>query len=171
MSEMFLALDGVKGESLAEEHGEEIVIHDWKWKLTNDAPPNLKGPDAAKHAGVEHITIDKLVDNASVTLVNYCAQGTRVDYATITCRKNAGDTEGVKKVDYLLIELTNVKVERVEWFGRGEGHVIPEQVELSFLEFKIVYFIQYSDGTVPTGGNEFHFNVPEQKGQPAKPHK
>ena len=159
MANMFLALTNILGESLDLEHKMEIEIHEWRWGLENHAPYRLQENEATKQTSVHHITIEKMVDKASTTLANYCAHGKHIAEGTITCRKNDGDT----KVEYLIIKLTDVKVESVNWGGRGEEHRgISETVDLSFLKFKIIYKVQKRDGSL-AGPNEFEFDIPQQK--------
>jgi type VI secretion system secreted protein Hcp len=161
---MFLALTNILGESLDEHHKMEIEIHEWAWGLDNKAPYRLEESEAAKQTTVDHVVISKMFDKASVALVNYCANGRKIEEGTITCRKNDGDT----KVEYLKIKLTGVKVESVKWPGRGEEiRGVPETVNLSFLEFKITYSMQSRDGHL-FGPNEFDFVLPEQKNKGAK---
>jgi type VI secretion system secreted protein Hcp len=165
MADMFLALTDVNGESLDEIHPREIEIHDWSWSVSNNAPFGLHNvAEATKAGSAAHITIHKMFDAASVTLMNLCAHGQHIAKGKITCRKNAGDD----KVEYLKIELTDIKIEQVLWLGKGqELSGLPEQVELSFLRFKVIYAMQIADGTLG-GLNEFEFDIPQQKGQPAK---
>jgi|SRR5665213_2094553 type VI secretion system secreted protein Hcp len=157
---MFLALTNVLGESRDHAHKMEIEIHEWTWGLVNKAPFNLsKDSDATKQTSFGHLIISKMVDKATVTLANYCANGRHIAEGTVTCRKNDGETQ----VEYLKIKLTDVKVESVTWAGRGEEtRGIPETVDLSFLKVKIIYEMQSQDGHLH-GPNDFEFDLPEQK--------
>jgi type VI secretion system secreted protein Hcp len=175
MSNMFLALTGdgeeliIKGESLAENYEEEIEIHEWTWAVNNPAAYGLAESQATKHAHFGPITIHKLFDKASVTLINYCAHGTRIADATISCLKNAGNTEGAMMVEYLTIELMDVKVDSVTWAGRaGVEHGIPEQVQLSFQKLEVTYSRQDENGDLQDS-NAFPFDVSKQEAEPAKP--
>src|SRR3981081_4227872 len=163
MADMFLALTDVQGESLDASHRGEIEIHDWKWKVFHVAPFRLSEADGTKQGSADHITIDKWFDRASVTLMNLCTHGKQIAKGKITCRKNDGD----RKVEYLKIELTDVKIEHVQWFGKGEAHGIPEQVELSFFKFKVIYAMQVADGTL-SGPKDIEFAIPQQKAHAGK---
>jgi type VI secretion system secreted protein Hcp len=159
---MFLKLTNILGESLDHAHKMEIEIFDFTWHLENHAPYRLQESDATRQTQVAHITIDKIVDKATTTLTNYCAHGKHISEGILTFRKNAGDDQ----VEYLKIILTDVKVEKVAWDVKGE-HGIKETVDLSFLKFKIKYETQKRGGEL-AGLNEFDFDIPENKGQPAK---
>jgi type VI secretion system secreted protein Hcp len=169
MANMFLSLTGVTGESIDADKKLEgaIEIHEWVWGLHNAAPYRLKESDATTHASVDKMTVTKMIDKASVTLVNFCAHGKEVSKATITCRKNTEDGP----VDYLTIELNDVKIRSVNWPGRGEDlRGVPEVVVLEFKKFTMSYSMQLASGLLE-GANVFPFDIPEQKGQPAKPGK
>jgi type VI secretion system secreted protein Hcp len=166
MANMFLKLTGVTGESFDADKKLEgaIVIHEWTWDVGNAAPYHLKESDATTHASVNKMTINKMVDKATVTLVNFCVHGKEVDKATVTCRKNA---EG-GPVDYLTIELNDVKIRSVSWTGKGEETAgVPEIVVLEFKKFTMSYSMQLANGLLE-GANVFPFDIPEQKSQPAK---
>lgn len=156
---MFLALTNILGESLDEHHKMEIEIFEWTWGMSNTVPYRIHENDAAKQTTVNNIVVTKMVDKASTTLMNYCANGKKIDEGTITCRKNDGDT----KVEYLRIKIFGVKVESLNWGGRNEDvRGIPETVSLSFLKFQVIYEVQRRDGSL-VGPNEFDFVIPEQK--------
>jgi len=168
MADLFLDLTGVKGESLDEIHHGKIEIHQLKWGLDNKASIHLSGSDFSQHASADAVEIGKWVDNATPTLARMCAHGTHIDKGKIICRKN----DGQRKVEYLTIELETVKIDRVDWGGRGEEtDGIKETVKLSFLKFKIKYIMQNDDGDEVAGANEFPFSLPDQKSESGKPGK
>src|SRR4051794_5013235 len=186
MADMFLKLidDGgtivVEGESLDEEHLEEIEIDDWCWKVSNNAPFKLHNvAEATTFGSFDHITIHKMIDRASTTLMNYCAYGQHIKKGIITCRKNDGD----RKFEFLTVELKNIKVEEVNWAeGRGMNNVHAEHVSLSFASVTVVYKTQTVPPAPPKPGDpppravpvigpkDFHFET-QDKAQPAKPGK
>lgn len=164
MAYMFLDLDGIMGEALDEDHLDEIEVHGWDWGLKNNAPLNMKNKDdGTAHTTVNLLTINKVLDAASVSLVQYCAQGTHISKAYLSCRKNTGDRSGL--TDYFTIELSEVKVCSIGWPGKGaveaEG-VIGEAIDLQFGKFEITYKKEAQEGQL-YGAMSFPFNVPEQK--------
>src|SRR6185437_11066908 len=165
---MFLYLKNISGESMDEDYGDQIDIHEWIWSITNNAPLRLTGSDTnTAHTKVNHITISKMFDNASIALINYCVNGTHIPEGIITCVKYTGEDEEDFRDAYLNIELTDVKIASVSWSGKGEEtRGIPETVELAFLKFRITYQMQSQEGNL-TGRNSFSFDLPEQKGKPA----
>jgi type VI secretion system secreted protein Hcp len=159
MGNMFLWLTDIQGESLDYIHEKEIEIEDWTWSVDNKASFKLKAKDAAAQTEFGNIVITKVFDKASVTLMNYCATGRKINEAIITCRKNDNEQQHVA---YLKIKLTDVKINNVKWQGKGTEHVIPETVELTFFKFQIIYETQGNDGAL-AGGTEFEFDIPNLK--------
>src|SRR5581483_11257254 len=141
---MFLALTNILGESMDVDHKMEIEIFEWTWGMSNSASFRLQESEAAKLTSVQNIVITKMFDKASTTLMNYCANGKKIDEGTITCRKHGGGGgENVRPVEYLKIKIFGVKVDSITWGGRGEDiRGIPEQVNLSFLRFEVRYEVQ-----------------------------
>lgn len=163
MADMFLKLEGIMGESLDYQHQNHIEVHGWTWGLSNNASLNMKNKDdGTPHTTVALLSIDKVLDGASVSLVQYCAQGTHIDKACLACRKNTGDRGQV--TDYLIIELTDVKVHSVNWPGKAAetGGLVGETVEFQFGKFEITYRKEAQEGQL-YGAMSFPFDVPEQK--------
>lgn len=166
---MFLALTNILGESLDQDHKMEMDIFDWTWGMNNNAPFRLVDKDAAKQTTFDSIIVTKMFDKASTTLMTYCANGMKIPEGTITCRKHDGDAP----VEYLRIKISNIKVESLNWAGRGDDpRGIPEQVHLSFLNIQVIYEVQRRSGSL-VGPNEFEYSLPDNRaasgtGGPAK---
>ena len=158
MGDMFLQLDGIRGESQDEaqpiSHAGEIEIADWKWNMNQPAEFKMNQSVASTKLDVQNITITKIVDIATVALAQYCALGKHIPKGKITCRKNAGD----RKVEYLRIELHDIMVKDIDWQDKGEKAATTELVQLNFAEFKIHYALQNNRGN-EASTTEFGFNV------------
>src|SRR5271154_31961 len=146
MADMFLQLTNITGESLDIDHETEIEIQDWSWGLDNDASFALRQKGAATpHTSVAHLSVTKMIDNATVPLVQYCAEGTHIKDGVLVCRKNTGDKFGAKDTpqkhvdEYWKIELSDVKVLSVKWPGKNPEDRFIETVDFSFLKFNITY--------------------------------
>jgi type VI secretion system secreted protein Hcp len=126
MADMFLKLTDISGESMDIDHEDEIEVFDWRWGLDNDASFALRDQgQATPHTTVAHLSIDKVLDNATVPLVQYCAHGKHISEAVLVCRKNTGAKYGEKHTpqghvdEYWKIELRDVKVLTVKWPGKA----------------------------------------------------
>jgi type VI secretion system secreted protein Hcp len=84
--------------------------------------------------------------------------GKHIPTGRITCRKNNGD----QKLEYLVVDLTDIMVSKVVWSGEGEEQSLKETVEISFAEFQLNYNIQEDLGN-PGGGKNFGFHIQKQK--------
>ena len=162
MAEMFLRLQGpegdIVGESTDRDAVKQIEVTGWDWELKSDADFHLSAQESAKLMKPEKINIHKGVDRASVTLVQFCTLGTLIKKATLRCRKNAGE----QKFEYLVVELTDVKVANVAW--AQEEHIVKESLALEFVTVKADYRKQdnnageAADGKVHFGW-DFEHNV------------
>jgi type VI secretion system secreted protein Hcp len=157
MAEMFLKLDGVEGESLDHAHANEIEIQSWTWNTMNPVRWDLNQGGQSTKVQVHHIDLKKACDKASVTLYQNLVTGKHIKNAKITCRKNDGEN----KFEYLIVELTDLMVAKVEWTGAGDSQTLEETVHLSFAEFKLHYQVQGDSGDA-NGGKSFGFNVQRQ---------
>jgi type VI secretion system secreted protein Hcp len=162
MAELFLMLDNnkIEGESTDIYHPKEIEILQWSWKMSNDAGHKLGAKDAAAQSKIHGITIQKMYDKSSVTLVKCLALGHHIGDAAITCRKNVGENE---KLDYLIIWLKDVMVTEINWTEGTARDGSPESFTLSFLQFDIQYRMQSNEGGSTEGGFNFGFDIPSHK--------
>jgi type VI secretion system secreted protein Hcp len=162
MGEMFLKLDGVVGESLDEaspkSHKNEIEIKAWSWVTTNDVKWDINQGGQSTKVHVQDVVIDKVCDAATVTLYQFCVTGKHFKSATITCRKNNGD----QKLEYLILELTDVMVTSVQFAGSGDDQFLPEKVQLSFAQYKLTYQTQQDLGG-SAGSKDFGYNIQKMK--------
>ena len=159
MANMFLLLTNIDGESLDLVYNGKIEVMDWDWGMHNNASFELTGAKAAQHTRFAHLNIHKKLDKSSPTLMLYCAYGTKIPEATLICRKNDG---GVP-VDYLKIQLKDVKVQSLNWPVKGGSDVggFTEVLELSFHKVEAEYKMQIADGSL-TGATLFPlYNIPD----------
>jgi type VI secretion system secreted protein Hcp len=159
MGEMFLRLDGVEGESLDQTHTKEIEILSWHWVTVNHVRWDLNQGGQSTKVDVGEIKIDKICDKASVVLYQCSVTGKHIPSAKITCRKNDGD----QKVEYLIVDLKDVMVSKVEWTGDGQNQSLNETVELSFAEFQLNYKVQQDQGDAAGGMTSFGFHIQKQQ--------
>jgi type VI secretion system secreted protein Hcp len=160
MAEMFLRLDGVKGESLDQKHHDEIEIKKWDWTTTCVVKWDLNQGGQSSKVAITGITVEKICDKASVILYQCCVTGKHIPTARITCRKNDGD----QKLEYLLVDLTDIIVSKVAFAGDGNEQLLSETVELSFAEFKLHYLTQADTGDAAAhGASSFGFHIQKQQ--------
>ena len=144
--DMFLKLDGIKGESKDHKHGAEIHIESFSWGLNQTGSHAVGGGGGAGKVSVHDISITKFVDKSSPALMLHCASGKHIKEGLITVRK-AGD----KPLEYLKIKLEDMLVSGVQFAGHG-GEQLTENVTLNFAKFKMEYQVQKPDGSGEPGG-------------------
>ena len=144
--DMFLKLDGIKGESQDHKHPGEIQIQSWSWGLSQTGTMGAGGGGGAGKVSVHDISITKNVDKASPALMLHCCNGKHIASGLVTVRK-AGD----KPLEYLKMKLTDIIISSVQ--NAGHGHeILTESVTLNFGKFHIEYLEQKPDGSGQPGG-------------------
>src|SRR5262245_10475584 len=76
--DMFLKLEGVKGESKDHKHGGEIHIESFSWGMNQTGAHATGGGGGAGKVHVHDISFTKFVDKSSPTLMLFCAGGKHI---------------------------------------------------------------------------------------------
>ena len=144
--DMFLKLDGVKGESKDQKHKDEIHIESFSWGMNQTGAHATGGGGGAGKVSVHDISVTKFTDKSSAALMLYCANGKHLKEGLITVRK-----AGEKPLEYLKIKLTDILVSSVQVAGHG-GELLTENVTLNFAKFHVEYLEQKADGSGAPAG-------------------
>jgi type VI secretion system secreted protein Hcp len=165
VGEIFLKIEEIKGESLDEHYEDAIDVNEWSWTASNTAAMEQSQAAGSTKLDAHDIEVTKIIDKATVTLMQFCALGTPIANATLVCRKKEGDT----KLEYLTIKLMDVKIKKLVWKGTDElardGLPSNEIVTLNFAKFQMTYHQQMNPshlGNVP-GPVTFGFNIAHNK--------
>src|SRR5688572_15652893 len=97
--DMFLKLEGIKGESKDHKHKDEIHIESFSWGLTQEGTSGTGGGGGAGKVHVHDISITKKVDKSSCDLMYHLASGKHVKLGFVYVRK-----AGEKPVEYMKIK-------------------------------------------------------------------
>lgn len=144
--DMFLKLDGIKGESKDDKHAGEIQIESFSWGLSQVGSMGVGGGGGAGKVSVHDISVVKAVDSATCALMLHCANGKHIPNGLLTVRK-----AGEKPLEYMKIKLQDILVSGVTNAGHG-GESISEQVSLNFAKVNVDYQVQEKDGTGKPAG-------------------
>jgi type VI secretion system secreted protein Hcp len=144
--DMFLKLDGIKGESKDHKHKDEIHIESFSWGLSQTGAHGAGGGGGAGKVAVHDISITKFLDKASPALMLHCCNGKHIKEGLITVRK-----AGEKPLEYLKIKLTDILISSVQEAGHGGDH-LSESLSLNFAKFHVEYQEQKPDGSGQPGG-------------------
>lgn len=154
--DMFLDLGAkIKGESLDADYKEKIEIQGLGWGMQNDGSFHSGAGGGSAKVSIHDLTIHKYVDLATPNIMQYCADGTHFDTATIYTRKAGG-----KAVVYLKIDLKKVLFAQYQLGGNAQADRMTEQVTLNFAEIKVEYSPQGDKGS-KGGGQHFSWNIPK----------
>lgn len=143
--DMFLKLDGIKGESKDHKHPDEIHIESFSWGLSQTGAHGVGGGGGAGKVNVHDISITKFLDKSSPELMLACCNGKHIPSGLVTVRK-AGETP----VEYLKIKLTDILISGIQHAGHGSD-LLTESLSLNFAKFNLEYQEQGADGKAKGG--------------------
>ena len=155
--DIFLKLEGIKGEAQDEKHKEEIDVLAWSWGMHQSGTVHMGSGAGSGKVSVQDISLTKYIDKASATLVQHCATGKHISKGKLVVRK-AGDNP----LEYVTIDFDDLIVTNVSTGGSGGEDRLTENVTLNFRQFKYIYKAQNKDGSAgPTV--DFGWNIAENK--------
>ena len=144
--DMFLKLDGIKGESKDHGHRDEIEILSFSWGMTNT--PVMGGGGGAGKVSFHDFHFVTKLSKASPQLLTACAGGTNIVSATLYVRDSATSTN-----DYYQIKLENMQISSLKHSrpAAAAGSDDRPTEEVAFYFNKITAAYTEEDGTVTTG--------------------
>lgn len=152
--DMFLKLEGIKGEAQDDKHKDEIDVLSWSWGATQSGTTHMGSGSGGGRVSVMDLSITKYVDKASTPLLQHCCNGKHIPSGKLTVRKAGGDSP----VEYLKVELTDIIVTSVQSGGAGGEDRVVETASLNFGQFKFIYTEQTPDGS-PGAAPEFGWDI------------
>lgn len=147
--DVYLQIDGIKGESLDDRHKDWIECKSVGWSVAQpkSASASTGGGHTAERCEHADIVIAKLADLSSPILLQTCSAGKTIPKAKFEFMRADGQGERVK---YFEIEIENVLVGAVTPSVR-EGDILTEQIGFKFSRVKWKYTQQKISGGA--GGN------------------
>jgi type VI secretion system secreted protein Hcp len=147
--DVYLQIDGIKGESTDSKHQGWIECEAASWEISQprSASASTGGGHTAERVEMSDIRFLKTCDLASPILAQTCAMGKTIPKAKFEFWRADGDGAGVK---YFEIELENILIGGVAP-SVGAGSVMSESVALKFSKVKWKYSQQKVSGGA--GGN------------------
>ncbi|HKE46312.1 MAG TPA: type VI secretion system tube protein Hcp [Steroidobacteraceae bacterium] len=145
--DMFLTLDGIKGESVDHKHKDAIDILAWSWGVTQSGSFQFGGGGGSGKANFQDVSVTKYVDKSSADLLYACASGKHLKEASLIVRK-----AGEKPLEYLIYKLQNIIVTSVSTGGSGGEDRLTENVSLNFAKVSMDYQMQDEKGAGKKAG-------------------
>ena len=139
--DIFLDLDGVKGESRDSKHLETIDVLSWSWGLSQSGTAHMGGGAGAGKVSVQDISFTHYIDKASPTLMLFCCNGKHMKKGKLIVRK-----AGENPLEYLTIDLEDILVSHVSTGGSHGEDRLTENFTLNFAKFKLEYIPQTESG-------------------------
>lgn len=143
--DMFLRLDGIKGETLDKVRAGDIDVLAWSWGASNSGSAQVGGGAGAGKANVKDISVTKYVDRASPTLLLNTMNGKNIASGELVVRK-----AGEKPLEYLKIEMKGIIIASLSTGGSGGDDRLTENVSLNFAKYRLTYTPQNPDGSAGT---------------------
>jgi len=128
----------IKGESLAPEHVDDIMVSSWNWGLS--AGSAIGSGQATARRSYKHLTVIKRIDSASTALMSALATNDEVKEARQAMRR-----AGEEQVDFFTIVLGGARVAAIDIEVDGSGTPV-ERVQFSFTRVEVEYRRQEGSG-------------------------
>ena len=135
--DVYLQIDGIKGESADDKHRDWIECSSVHWGITQpkSATASTGGGHTAERADLQDIMFTKLADISTPILLQTCAVGKTIPRAKFEFMRADGNGDRVK---YFEIELENVLIGMISP-GVHAGDILSENVSLKFSKVKWRY--------------------------------
>ena len=140
--DIFLILDGIKGEAQDSKDKDEIDVLAWSWGAAQSGTTHMGSGSGSGKVAIQDLSITKYIDKSSPTLFKHCCSGKHISKGKLIVRK-AGD----KPLEYITIELEDIIVTHVSLGGSGGEDRLTENVTLNFKLFNLKYAVQTKDGS------------------------
>jgi type VI secretion system secreted protein Hcp len=142
-TDMYLKIDGVKGESLRDGHKDEIDVLAWSFGGSNPSSIGIGTGGGAGRANLQDISLTKYVDAASPGLFQAMCSGKHFPEGTLSIYKAGGG----KPLKYLELKFKEMFPSSVSTGGSGGEDRLTENVTFAFAKVTITYQPQKEDGT------------------------
>jgi type VI secretion system secreted protein Hcp len=139
--DMFLKLDGIKGEAQDGKYPDEIDVLSWSWGMSQSGTTHMGSGSGAGKVSVQDISITKYIDKSSPVLAQHCSSGKHIAKGTLIVRK-----AGENPLEYITINLKDIIVSSVALGGTASDDRLHETIALNFREFDYKYTTQTSKG-------------------------
>ena len=140
--DMFLKLEGIKGEAQDSKHKDEIDVLAWSWGASQSGTTHMGAGGGGGKANIQDLSFTHYVDSASHNLLQRVFDGKHIEKATLVVRK-AGGTP----LEYITIDMDDVMVTSVSTGGSGGEDRLTENVTLNFAVVNYCYKPQKEDGS------------------------
>jgi type VI secretion system secreted protein Hcp len=144
-SNIYLAIDGIKGESTVEKYKDQIEIMNFSYSCFQPVSESRSGGiHTCGRANHGTVNFSKFTDIATADILAAMWAGKTIKDATIRAVTNNNNDV----IEYMTIVLTNVVFSNFSIHGGGNS-VASEEISLSYSKIKVEYHNQGENGTTP----------------------
>lgn len=142
--DVYLQIDGIKGESQDSTHQNWIEVGQAQWGVTQPviSTGSANGGRTTGRSEYRTLSLAKLADLASPVLMQHCSNGKTIPRAKLEFMRADGDG---KRVKYYEVELENVLISNMEQMV-AEGSILRDHINLHFTRVKWRYMQQKISG-------------------------
>ena len=126
-SDMFLKIDGIKGESQVKGHKDEIEIMSWSWGQSTGTARVKKGRLPA--TCIQDLHLMKQIDKSTPALITNGILGNVAPTAVLTLTKDSGEGTAL---EFLKLTMKNVTIVSFQTSASDGGGLPTESVSLHF---------------------------------------
>ena len=131
-SDIFLKVDGIKGESTDVNHKDEIEVLSWSWGVTQTPGSSAGSGASSGKPNISELVVGKLVDKASPNLFRSCLIGKHIKDVELAERR-----AGAGKKNFLTITLKDAIISGVHDSSGLEAARPNESISIAFA--KVIY--------------------------------
>jgi type VI secretion system secreted protein Hcp len=128
--DIFLKLDGIKGESQDDQHRDEIELVSFSFGASNFVRASAGGGGGAGKVTLQDFHFVMNTNVASPTLFLSCASGKHISSAVLSVRRT-GTTH-----DFLTYKFTDVIISSYQTAGKGTDLSPTDQISLNFVKIE-----------------------------------
>jgi type VI secretion system secreted protein Hcp len=154
--DMFLELDGIKGDSVIKDGA--IDVESWSFGMTQTGNAHTATGGGAGKVNVQDLHFMKKCDKSTPTLMIKCASGEHIKKGMLTCRKAGGKTP----VDYWKLTFEDIIISSVQNTGSNGNDLVSESISFNFAQFKSEFTEQKEDGS-KGATTEMKWNIAKNK--------
>ena len=144
MPDMYMQIEGLKGESTDTEHKDWIEVLSFTHAITQPASATAAATIAGRSQHSAY-TITKRLDATSPKLYEMCSSGKHVKSVNLEMMSSSGN----KKARFMQVKMEEVVISHVA--PSGDGDFPSESVSFNYGTIKWTYTVQRADGS--QGGN------------------
>lgn len=141
-SDMYMKIDGIKGESKDSNHKEWIDIKSFTWGAEQPGSMTTGGGGGSGRVNFDDLVVIASIDKSAPTLLQSCASGKHISKLEISVCKAGGE-----QVEYYRETLEDLIVTSVKFIGTEDDETLMMQYSFQAVGLKAQYWEQTDKGS------------------------